>query len=69
MLKKLYKSQILKQQQLQIIEIKKVIFENRAPFINCISEINNTQADDAHDIDVVMLIYNLIEYSDTYSKT
>ena len=30
---------------------------------------NNTQVDDAHYIDVVMLMYNLIEYSDNYSKT
>ena len=30
--------------------------------------INNTQVDDAHDIDVVMPMYNLIEYSDRYSK-
>ena len=40
-----------------------------APFINCISEINNTQIDNTKDIDMVMLMYNLIEYSDNYSKT
>ena len=33
------------------------------------SEINNTQIDNAKDIDVVMPMYNLIEYSDNYSKT
>ena len=33
------------------------------------SEINNTQADNAKDIDIVMPVYNLIEYSDNYSKT
>ena len=48
---------------------KKVIFKNCAPFINCISEINNTQVDNAKDIDIVMPMYNLIEYSDNYSKT
>ena len=48
---------------------KKVIFENCAPFINCINEINNTQVDNAKDIDIVMPMYNLIEYSDNYSKT
>ena len=47
---------------------KKVIFENCAPFTNCISEINDTNLDDAHDIDVVMPMYSLIEYSDTYSN-
>ena len=48
---------------------KGVAFKNCAPFINCISEINNTQADNAKDIDIVMPMYNLIEYSDNYAKT
>ena len=47
---------------------KKVIFKNCAPFTNCISEINNTQIDNAKDIDIVMSMYNLIEYSDNYAK-
>ena len=47
---------------------KKVIFKNGASFTNCISEINNTQVDNAKDIDIVMPMYNLIEYSDNYSK-
>ena len=54
---------------LQVILIKKVIFKNCAPFTNCISEINNTQVDNAKDIDIVMPMYNLIEYSDNYAKT
>ena len=49
--------------------IKKVIFKNCAPFTNCISKINNTQIDNAEYIDIVMPMYNLIEYSDNYSKT
>ena len=48
---------------------KKVIFKNFAPFSNCISEINNTQVDNAKDIDIVTPMYNLREYSDNYSKT
>ena len=48
---------------------KGVVFKNCAPFINCISEINNTQIDNAKDIDTVMPMYNLIEYSDNYAKT
>ena len=48
---------------------KKVIFKNCAPFTNCISGINNTQIDNATDIDIVMPMYNLIEYSDNYAKT
>ena len=48
---------------------KGVSFKNCAPFINCISEINNTQIDNAKDIDIVMPMYNLIEYSDNYAET
>ena len=48
---------------------KKVIFKNCAPFTNYIREINNTQIDNAKDIDIVMPMYNLIEYSDNYAKT
>ena len=48
---------------------KKVIFKNCAPFTNCISKINNTQIDNAEYIDIVMLMYNLIEYSNNHSKT
>ena len=48
---------------------KKVIFKNYAPFTNCTSEINNTKVDNAKDIDIVIPIYSLTEYSDNYSKT
>ena len=48
---------------------KKVAFKNCAPFTNCINEINYTQVDNAKDIDIVRPMYNLIEYSDNYSKT
>ena len=47
---------------------KKVIFKTCAPFTNCVSEINNTQIDHVKDIYILMPIYNLIEYSDMYSK-
>ena len=48
---------------------KGVVFKNCAPFTNCISDINNTQIDNAKDIDIVLPMYILIEYRDTYSKT
>ena len=48
---------------------KRAAFKNCAPFTNCISEINKTQVDNAKDIDIVMPMYNLIEYSDNYAKT
>ena len=48
---------------------KKVIFKNCAPFTDCITEINITQVHDAQKVDIVMPRYNLIEYSDAYTKT
>ena len=48
---------------------KGVTFKNCAPFTKCISSINNTDIDNAQEIDIVMSMYNLIEYSDNYSKT
>ena len=47
---------------------KGVTFKNCASFTKCVSRINNTDINNAHDIDIVMPIYNLIEYSDDYSK-
>ena len=48
---------------------KGVAFKNCALFTNCISEINNTQVDNAKDIDIVMPMYSLIEHGDNYAKT
>ena len=48
---------------------KKVLFKNCVQLNNCSSRVNNMLIDDAHDIDVVMPMYNLIKYSDNYSKT
>ena len=48
---------------------KGIIFKNCAPFINCKSKINNRQIDNAKFIDVVIPMYNLIEYRDNDSKT
>ena len=48
---------------------KGVLFKNCAPFTKCISKINDTEIDDAQDIDIVMPMYSLIKYSDNYSKT
>ena len=47
---------------------KKVIFKICAPFIKCICQTNNTQVDDVHDIDVVMPMHSLAEYSDIFLK-
>ena len=48
---------------------KQAIFKNCALFTDCIPKINNTQVDNTGNFDVVMPLYNLIEYSESYSKT
>ena len=48
---------------------KGVTFKYCASFTKCINRINNTDIDNAHDTDIAMPMYNLIEYSDNYSKT
>ena len=48
---------------------KAVTFKNNAPFINCILKLNGVKIDNAEDLDVVMLMYNLLEYSKNYKKT
>ena len=54
----------------RVDEINKgVIFKICAPFTDCISNINNTQIDNAKDIDAMIPMYNSIEYSNNYSKT
>ena len=45
-----------------------VAFKNCAPFTSCISEINNTQIDNAKDLDITMPMYNLLEYSKNYAE-
>ena len=48
---------------------KGVTFKYCAPFTKCIIRIKNTDIDNAHDIDIVMPMYSLIEYSNNYSQT
>ena len=48
---------------------KNLVFKNNAPFIECISKINGIKIDNAEDLDVVMPMYNLLEYSKNYRKT
>ena len=44
-------------------------FKNNAPFISCILKLNGVLIENAEDLDTVMPIYNLLEYSKNYSKT
>ena len=48
---------------------KAVAFKNNAPFINCISKMNVIKIDNAEHLDVIMPMYNLLEYSKNYKKT
>ena len=46
-----------------------LILKNNAPFVSCITRINGELIEDADDLDIVMSIYNLLEYSENYRKT
>ena len=46
-----------------------LILKYCARFTNCTSRINNKQVDDVSYVDVVIRMYNSIEYSDSYWKT
>ena len=48
---------------------KKLIFKNNAPFRSCISKISNRFIDNSKDLNIVVPIYTLLEYSDNYSMT
>ena len=48
---------------------RKLVFKNNALFINCISKINGLKIDNAEDLDVVIPMYNLLEYCKNYRKT
>ena len=48
---------------------KPVILKNNAPFVSCIARINEELIEDADDLDIVMPMYNLLEYSKNYRKT
>ena len=47
---------------------KELTPENNAPFISCISKINRELEESADDLDIVMPMYNLLEYSKNYEK-
>ena len=48
---------------------RNLVFKNNASFINCITKINGIKVDNAEDLDVVIPMYNLLEYSQNYKKT
>ena len=48
---------------------KSLVFKNNTSFISFISKVNNTFVDNAEDINLIMPMYNLLEYSDNYYMT
>ena len=48
---------------------RKLILKHNAPFASCITRINGELIEDADDLDIVMPMYNLLEYSKNYRKT
>ena len=54
-----------------ILEIKNrpLAFKNNSPLVSCISKVNGVLIENAEDLDIVMPMYNLLEYSKIYSKT
>ena len=47
----------------------RVAFKNCVPFTKCITHINDEHVDNADNLDIIMSMYNLIEYSDNYSDS
>ena len=48
---------------------KNLAYKNNAPFISCISKVNKTLIDNTEDLYIVMVMYNLLKYSENYSIT
>ena len=48
---------------------RRLTLKNNAPFISCISKINDKLVENAEDLDIAMPMYNLLEYSKNYEKT
>ena len=48
---------------------KELTLKNNAPFVSCISKINGELVENTEDLDIVMPMYNLLEYSKNYKKT
>ena len=56
-------------EQLNAVNATKLALKNCAPFTKCNLEINDEHVDTAENLDLVMPMYNLIEYSDNYQDS
>ena len=54
---------------LVLLLLLQVILKNGEPFVSCISKISGVLVENAEDVDIVMPMYNLLEYSKNYPKT
>ena len=48
---------------------KDVVFKNNGPFRSCMTKINNTLMENAEDLNIIIPMYNLLEYSHNHSMT
>ena len=46
-----------------------IAFKNCAPFTRCVTHINDEYAETAENLDIIMPMYNLLEYSDNYANS
>ena len=51
------------------VNATRLAFKYCAPFSKCNLEINDEHVDTAENLDIVMPMYNLIEYSDDYQDS
>ena len=60
---------IIEVRNIKDIKNRSLALKSNTPFTSCISKINNVLIGNAEDLDIVMPMYNLIEYSENYRKT
>ena len=59
----------MKEQVLETKKTRPLAFKNNTPFISCISKINDVLVENAEDLDIVVAMYNLLEYNKNHSNT
>ena len=52
-----------------MMHMKKIALTNNSPFVNCVTKVNDMFIDCSDDLQVVMSMYNLLQYSKSYRKT
>ena len=50
-------------------EDNKAVFKNCAPFTRCVTHINDEHVETAENLHIIMSMYNLLEYSDSYADS